>query len=107
MACNYIELTIYIGYDIINAKNNDILLHTPQKLRLKILERDGYKCQKCGYNENLKRLQVHHILAQKHGGQHDENNLITLCLVCHRIADKQIILDAVQRYKERISNEEK
>ncbi len=50
--------------------------------RQKALERDGYKCAKCGEPENL---HVHH--KDGSGGKKNENNnldnLITLCNSCH------------------------
>jgi 5-methylcytosine-specific restriction endonuclease McrA len=49
-------------------------------LRLKILERDNWRCQFCGARSNL---QVHHIIYRGHGGPDSENNLITACVTCH------------------------
>ena len=49
-------------------------------LRLKILERDNWRCQFCGTRSNL---QVHHIIYRSHGGPDDEDNLITVCVTCH------------------------
>ena len=49
-------------------------------LRLKIMERDNWRCQFCGDRSNL---QVHHIIYRSHGGPDSENNLITACVTCH------------------------
>ena len=46
-----------------------------------VLNRDGYKCQRCG-KKNC-RLEVHHIIYRSKGGSDDESNLITLCKECH------------------------
>src|SRR6202167_6262478 len=51
-------------------------------LRSEILERDGWRCQKCGCSKNL---DVHHIKRRSALGDHAETNLITLCRKCHQI----------------------
>src|ERR1700691_6217497 len=52
------------------------------RLRREILERDGWRCQKCGCSKNL---DVHHIKRRSALGDHAETNLITLCRKCHQI----------------------
>ena len=52
-----------------------------RRLRNKILDRDGWRCQHCGTLENL---QVHHIQSRGRLGNDEEGNLITLCVDCHR-----------------------
>ena len=50
--------------------------------RLKILERDQYKCVICG---NKEHLQVHHLIprtVKEHWLNHE--NLITVCASCHK-----------------------
>lgn len=49
--------------------------------RQKVLARDDYHCQICSCSTNL---HLHHIIPRKYGGNHSENNLITLCASCHR-----------------------
>lgn len=53
------------------------------KLRRRIRERDGYKCQVCmkTQNEEERDLQVHHIDYNKENCE--ESNLISLCMACH------------------------
>ncbi|MFD7837780.1 HNH endonuclease [Streptomyces sp. NPDC059761] len=54
------------------------------KLRYKILERDGKKCQDCGSSPAEGAvLQVHHILPVHQGGNNADDNLVTLCSQCH------------------------
>ena len=48
-----------------------------QDLRAIVLERDGYKCQRCGYAF----LEIHHIDGNR--WNNDPNNLVTLCRKCH------------------------
>ena len=53
--------------------------------REKVLERDGYKCVKCG-NTHKKSLIVHHIDGLGYTSTKKNNNmdnLETLCLSCH------------------------
>jgi 5-methylcytosine-specific restriction endonuclease McrA len=50
-------------------------------LRRNILERDGWRCQKCGARTNL---EVHHGQFRSHQGDDSEDNLITVCHSCHR-----------------------
>jgi 5-methylcytosine-specific restriction endonuclease McrA len=52
-----------------------------KKLRQRILQRDGWKCQFCGVASNL---EVHHQQFRGRGGPDSELNLITLCAACHR-----------------------
>ena len=46
-----------------------------------VLNRDGYKCQKCKTTKG--KLHVHHIIFRSQGGTDDPNNLTTLCKICH------------------------
>ena len=46
-----------------------------------ILRRDGWRCQSCGTMSNL---EVHHREFRSHSGADSEENLITLCVDCHR-----------------------
>ena len=51
------------------------------ELHRRVLQRDGWRCQKCGA---LERLEVHHLQFRSRSGSDDEANLITLCGECHR-----------------------
>ena len=55
----------------------------PDHLRIKIFERDCYKCSKC---KTTKSLEIHHIIPLYYGGTNHETNLITLCSLCHYFA---------------------
>ena len=52
--------------------------------RIEALERDEYRCQQCGSQENL---DVHHRKARKDGGDDSLENLQTLCERCHSQTD--------------------
>ena len=49
-------------------------------LHRQILERDGWRCQRCGRNEHL---QVHHQKFRSQLGGDEEDNMITVCAECH------------------------
>lgn len=58
-----------------------------QRKRLEILERDGWKCRRCG--EKTKTLHVHHVayLRGKAPWGHPDTGMLTLCHGCHEIAE--------------------
>jgi 5-methylcytosine-specific restriction endonuclease McrA len=49
-------------------------------LRRQVLNRDGWKCQACGWSNDL---HVHHVKARSRLGDDTTDNLITLCASCH------------------------
>jgi 5-methylcytosine-specific restriction endonuclease McrA len=49
-------------------------------LRQEVLRRDGWRCQLCG---GMSNLEVHHKEFRSQCGHDSEENLITLCAVCH------------------------
>jgi 5-methylcytosine-specific restriction endonuclease McrA len=51
------------------------------ELKLKILARDGWRCQHCGRRD---QLQIHHLVRRSQSGADCEENLIVLCSGCHR-----------------------
>jgi hypothetical protein len=68
-------------------KSYSDLLKDPrwQKKRLEILQRDGWKCQKCGDDEET--LHVHHLSYTPNTmpWEYGESNYITLCGMCHGV----------------------
>ena len=52
-----------------------------RRLRHRVLERDGWRCQRCG---SLCELEVHHIRSRGLLGDDAAENLITLCARCHQ-----------------------
>jgi 5-methylcytosine-specific restriction endonuclease McrA len=51
------------------------------ELRQAVLSRDQWRCQICGA---MAGLEVHHQIPRGRLGADNEQNLITLCHVCHR-----------------------
>lgn len=90
------------------------------KLRLFVLGRDRYTCQSCGVSKESNpkiRLNIHHIIPIKvdESKKLDQDNVITLCSVCHgKIFKKEldwasIFQDRVrtsQRCEESVRNEQ-
>ena len=56
-----------------------------QERRRRALERDGYRCQSCGY----RAYDVHHLTYARFGEEADED-LISLCRSCHDGEDNWI-----------------
>jgi len=54
------------------------------------IEQLGGKCVKCGYNTDIRAMEIHHILPPSMGGTDDESNLVLLCRNCHAIAHYEI-----------------
>lgn len=52
----------------------------PQGLRTKVFERDGFRCQLCGAQKDLR---ADHIHPERHGGPTTLENLQTLCQSCN------------------------
>ena len=55
-----------------------------------VLERDHFQCVECGWNytkanpaDPRRNLELHHVNHHADGGENTEENLITLCNVCH------------------------
>lgn len=65
----------------------------PADVRLVVLQRDDYTCQDCGLRGEpgycLGNVQVHHIRGWRWGGDHSLDNLVTLCVACHKARDAQ------------------
>lgn len=60
-----------------------------QKMRLKIMERDGFHCQECQCEDQT--LNVHHRFYRKGASpwDYEETALVTLCEACHEKAEKE------------------
>lgn len=62
----------------------------PDPVRVAVLQRDGFKCVRCGWNRSMlspddprKMLELHHVRHHKDKGENTPDNLITLCNVHH------------------------
>lgn len=59
------------------------------EIRKAVLERDGHRCQLCGFYAPS-RLHIHHILKRTAGGTDHLDNLMTVCSACHKKADGKL-----------------
>ena len=62
----------------------------PDTVYESVLERDGNRCSKCGWQESDRRtgskrqfLEVHHKMLRSKGGSHSPENLVALCNMHH------------------------
>ena len=62
----------------------------PDPVRVAVLQRDGFKCVKCGWNRSMlspddprTMLELHHVKHHKDKGENSIENLETLCNVHH------------------------
>lgn len=61
----------------------------PDSVRRAVLRRDEYMCVRCGWTRKLwnpddaRHLEAHHLERHVDGGKNVEDNLITVCNVCH------------------------
>ena len=62
-----------------------------RRLMKKVLERDGWRCQRCGALENL---QVHHKIKRSQQGSDAIENLVTLCAYCQMREHGQLCFEA-------------
>ncbi len=70
----------------------------PYKIKMQVLKRDNFTCQKCGFFGATTDLEVHHIKPKISGGKDEVENLVTLCSICYYYApesekDFKIYLD--------------
>lgn len=53
------------------------------RTRTRIMERDNFRCKRCGNGPSDARLVIDHIIPVANGGTADESNLQTLCHPCN------------------------
>lgn len=71
---------------VVRAKAKENNRNIPLKVRLKVLQRDSYKCVLCGRSpasDSSVELHLDHIIPFSHGGKSEFNNLRTLCRECN------------------------
>ena len=58
------------------------------ELRKKVYKRDNYTCKTC--DKTNCKVECHHIIPERLGGTHRMDNLVTLCVSCHKYAEWKI-----------------
>ena len=86
--------------------------HIPRAVQRAVLERDGFACTVCGRRG---KLNLHHVQREADGGAAIVENLVTVCVPCHReiheahleaTDDLYAARKAWQRYTEELSHEQ-
>lgn len=76
-----------VGFVTIDRDAREVTRRAPTpKQRMRVLRRDGFRCQLCGERPSDNphvTLHVHHIRPFSTGGLTADSNLITLCHTCH------------------------
>jgi hypothetical protein len=63
--------------------------HISDMVRVRVLSRDNYECQNCHWTHDKwnisdpRHLELHHQKPHLKGGGNEEDNLITVCDICH------------------------
>ena len=82
-----LPIGVYVLEEDRQAPEHDRVI--PDAVRREVLRRDGYACRLCGWNHDLwnasdpRHLEVHHVQYHARGGHNEEENLVTLCQICH------------------------
>jgi 5-methylcytosine-specific restriction endonuclease McrA len=69
-----------VTFDILRRPRLRLEVALSKELHRGILHRDRWRCQACGC---MSQLQVHHIKSRSLLDDDTEENLITLCALCH------------------------
>lgn len=69
----------------------------PKKVKDRVWERDGQKCIICG---NHQAMPNSHFIRRSQGGLGIEENIVTMCMTCHRMYDQGIDRRAIEAYTE-------
>ncbi|WP_236746217.1 HNH endonuclease [Mycobacteroides abscessus] len=69
------------------------------EIRKRVLERDNYECQAKRYGCTERAEEVNHIVPQIFGGTDDDDNLQSLCVVCHERATSELKIEIAKRRK--------
>ena len=65
-----------------NDRNNG-RINLSDKLRLKVLKSNGYRCTYCGIDGSQAELQIDHIIPVAKGGSNHPSNLTVACRSCN------------------------
>lgn len=82
-----LDIGVYVLQD--NRQRPEHDRHIPDNIRRKVLRQGGYKCKKCEWTHtewnpsDPRHLEIHHVEHHVRGGGQEEDNLITLCTLCH------------------------
>lgn len=107
---NEVEDVVSYRVNSIIARKNEFLISMKHGLdynllnnfneshKQRILEREKYSCYICEHDHDL---EVHHILPRRLGGNNDDDNLVALCVKCHRAVETGDLQYATKKCTER------
>lgn len=97
--------------DYIQARGESIWNHRKQSkgyisgtLRYEVLKRAKRRCELCGISDDIKGLEIDHIIPRKFGGSDDISNLQALCYSCNSMKgarDDEDLRDVISTYSHR------
>ncbi len=67
-----------------------------QESRLRVLDRDGYRCRTCDHDGSMHRLEVNHR-HYRDGANPKDEDLVTLCVDCHDLITNKMRGDRYAR----------
>lgn len=70
----------------------------PKKVKDRVWERDGHKCIICG---SYYAMPNSHYIRRSQGGLGIEENIVTMCMDCHREYDQGSARELIATYTER------
>ena len=82
-----LSIGVYVMEEDRQAPEHDRKI--PEPVRRAVLVRDNYTCRDCGWSHEKwnrsdpRHLETHHIRQHVEGGSNTEDNLTTLCNICH------------------------
>lgn len=69
-----------------------------KKVRDRVWERDGHKCIICG---SYYAMPNSHFIRRSQGGLGIEENIVTMCQLCHSMYDQGVDRRAIEAYTEK------
>jgi len=76
-----------------DVKENELDFYNVRENRIKIFERDGYKCRYCGKQLTRFTATLDHVKPVAEGGDNSFDNLLTACLDCNSRKQKRPVGD--------------
>ncbi len=90
----FMQQQIYKEVAAIETKRELDFYNVPEK-RLKIFERDGYKCHYCAKQLTRFSATLDHIQPASKGGDNSFDNLVTACLHCNAERGNKPVMDFI------------
>jgi len=88
------EKNVSIEAELVNIHNELDFYNVPEN-RLKVFERDGFKCHYCKKQLTRFSATLDHIQPVSEGGDNSFSNLVTACLHCNSERGNQPVMDFI------------